>query len=183
MLLFQLLAPAGILGFVPTQLQSLPLAPAPRHLCLCVLPLFCVPYKETCHWVQDSLEQSRLISTSRSLTITSAKTLFPSRVADSMDQDTGRASRGPPFNPVHLHSAFKSSLDFWGAWVALSVECPTLDFDSGHDPSVVGWSPISGAWDSLFPSALPGLFSVKLKKKKRKATTGFQQFLFCLLVC
>ena len=43
-----------------------------------------------------------------------------------------------------------------GAWVALSVECPTLDFHSSHDPRVVGSSPASDsmlsvepAWDSL----------------------------------
>ena len=28
-----------------------------------------------------------------------------------------------------------------GAWVTRSVECPTLDFGSGHDPRVVGLSP------------------------------------------
>ena len=29
-----------------------------------------------------------------------------------------------------------------GAWVAQSVECPTPDFGSGHDPRVVGSSPV-----------------------------------------
>ena len=45
------------------------------------------------------------------------------------------------------------------AWVVQSVECPTLDFCSGHDPSVMGSSPSTGsalsvesAWDSLSPS-------------------------------
>ena len=27
-----------------------------------------------------------------------------------------------------------------GTWVAQSVECPTLDFGSGHDPRVLGLS-------------------------------------------
>ena len=45
-------------------------------------------------------------------------------------------------------------------WVAQLAEHPTLDFASGHDPRVVGSSPVSGsvlsvepAWDSLFLSA------------------------------
>ena len=29
----------------------------------------------------------------------------------------------------------------WGAWVAQSVECPTLDFGSGHDLEVHGIEP------------------------------------------
>ena len=48
----------------------------------------------------------------------------------------------------------------WGAWVAQLVKCLTVDFGSGHDPRVVGWSPVLGsvlgvdpAWDSLSPSA------------------------------
>ena len=32
-----------------------------------------------------------------------------------------------------------------GAWVAQSVECPTLDFGSGRDLRVVGLSPASGS--------------------------------------
>ena len=42
-----------------------------------------------------------------------------------------------------------------GAWVAQSVKCPTLDFGSGHDLTVMGSSPMSGsvlavpAWDFL----------------------------------
>ena len=42
--------------------------------------------------------------------------------------------------------------------MAQSVECPILDFGSGHDPLVRGSSPVSGsvlsmepAWDSLSP--------------------------------
>ena len=52
-------------------------------------------------------------------------------------------------------------MDTWGTWVAQWVERPTLDFDSGHDPRVMGSSPLLGsalsvdpAWDSLFLSAL-----------------------------
>ena len=48
--------------------------------------------------------------------------------------------------------------------MAQSVECPTLDVGSGHDPRVVGSSPVWGstlsmetAWDSLSPSAPPWL--------------------------
>ena len=46
---------------------------------------------------------------------------------------------------------------YWGTGVTQLVECPTLDFRSGHDPLVVGWSPASvlsmePAWDSLSPS-------------------------------
>ena len=77
-----------------------------------------------------------------------------------------------------------------GAWVAHSVECPTLDFGSGHGLRVIGSSPVLGsafdmepAWDSLspsFPLPLPLLWShscslflslslsQKKKKKKRK---------------
>lgn len=32
-----------------------------------------------------------------------------------------------------------------GAWGAQSVKQPTLDFTSGHDLSVLGWSPMSGS--------------------------------------
>ena len=32
-----------------------------------------------------------------------------------------------------------------GAWVARSVERPTLDLGSGHDPRVVGVSPVLGS--------------------------------------
>ena len=32
----------------------------------------------------------------------------------------------------------------WGAWVAQSAECLTLDFGSGCDPRVMGSSPTSG---------------------------------------
>ena len=33
----------------------------------------------------------------------------------------------------------------WGAWVALSVKCPTLDFGSGHDLTGVRSSPMLGS--------------------------------------
>ena len=55
--------------------------------------------------------------------------------------------------------------DSWRAWVAQSVECPTLGFGSGHGARVMGSSPKSGsalrlepAWDSLslsFSLSLP----------------------------
>ena len=32
----------------------------------------------------------------------------------------------------------------WGAWVAQSVEQQTLNFHSGHNLTVVGWSPAWG---------------------------------------
>ena len=39
-----------------------------------------------------------------------------------------------------------------GAWVAQSVEHLTLDFSSGHDPRVVGFSPASGSVLSMEPA-------------------------------
>ena len=59
----------------------------------------------------------------------------------------------------------------WGAWVAQSVKCPTLDFSSGHDLRVHGFEPCIGlcadiaepAWDSLSPSlSAPPLLSLSL---------------------
>ena len=35
--------------------------------------------------------------------------------------------------------------DSWGTWVAQGVDCPTLDFGSGHDLKVMGSSPASGS--------------------------------------
>ena len=32
----------------------------------------------------------------------------------------------------------------WGAWVAQSAECPTLDFSSGHDLTIRGFEPRVG---------------------------------------
>ena len=45
------------------------------------------------------------------------------------------ASPGVPIKDAHS----------WGAWVAQLFECPTLDFSSGHDPRVVGSSPVLGS--------------------------------------
>ena len=39
-----------------------------------------------------------------------------------------------------------------GRWVAQLVKCLTLDFSSGHDPSVVGSSPMSGSTLSVEPA-------------------------------
>ena len=65
---------------------------------------------------------------------------------------------------------------FGGTWVAQSVEHPTLDFDSGHDPRVMGSSPALGpvlsmepAWDSLSLSLCPLpplVLTLSLSKKK-----------------
>ena len=38
------------------------------------------------------------------------------------------------------------------AWVAQSVEDPTLDFSSALDSRVVGWSPVSGSKLSVEPA-------------------------------
>ena len=65
-----------------------------------------------------------------------------------------------------------------GAWIAQSVEHPTLDFGSGHDLSVVGSSPkwgfvlrVEPAWDSLSlsfcSSPLFMLVLSQIKKKKK----------------
>ena len=40
-----------------------------------------------------------------------------------------------------------------GTWVAPLVKHPTLDFDSGHDLRVLGWSPMP---DSLFSRVSAG---------------------------
>ena len=74
---------------------------------------------------------------------------------------SSEVSQESQFSLVH-----KEGLSFRGAWAAQSVEHPTLDFSSGHDPRVVGSSPTSGsvlsmepAWDS--PSlSLPLPFSL-----------------------
>ena len=39
-----------------------------------------------------------------------------------------------------------------GAWVAPLVECVTLDFGSGHDPRVVGSSPMSNSMLNVEPT-------------------------------
>ena len=63
-----------------------------------------------------------------------------------------------------------------GAWVAQSVECPTLDFDSDHNLTVPGVEPHIGlcadnaepAWDSFFSSlsALPCLVCALSQNKQ-----------------
>ena len=55
---------------------------------------------------------------------------------------------GDPF--IHTGFSFKN-ISFRGAWVAQSVESPTLEFGSGHDPRVVGLSPTSGSALSIEP--------------------------------
>ena len=78
----------------------------------------------------------------------------------------------------------------WGAWLAQSVEGPTLDFSSGHDLMVHEFKPhirlcadsVEPAWDSLFPSlplplprpyALSKINKLKaLKKKKESCLLG-----------
>ena len=75
-----------------------------------------------------------------------------------------------------------------GTWVVQLVEHPTLDSGSGHDPRVMGSSPMLGstlsvqpAWDSLplslclFPLSLLSLslsLSLSLIKKKRGGHLG-----------
>ena len=39
-----------------------------------------------------------------------------------------------------------------GAWVAQLVGHPALDFSSGHDPRVMGLSPMSGSALSMEPA-------------------------------
>ena len=39
-----------------------------------------------------------------------------------------------------------------GAWVAQLVKRPTLDFGSGHDLTVVQWSPMSGSVLNVEPA-------------------------------
>ena len=79
------------------------------------------------------------------------------------------------------------------------LSCLTLDFGSGHDPGVVGSSPMSGtalsvepAWDSFFPSfpltpplLAHSLFLSKIKNKNNlyitvsfmKKITNFYSFI------
>ena len=60
-----------------------------------------------------------------------------------------------------------------GTWVVQLVECPTLDFSSGHDPRVVGSSPHSGFMSSVWcllkilslPLTIFPAHSLSLKKK------------------
>ena len=34
---------------------------------------------------------------------------------------------------------------FWGTWVAQLVKHLTLDYGSGHDLRILGWSPVAGS--------------------------------------
>ena len=42
---------------------------------------------------------------------------------------------------VGCHPTLVTNESNKGSWVAQLVERPTLDFSSGRDPRVVGWSP------------------------------------------
>ena len=63
-----------------------------------------------------------------------------------------------------------------GTWMAQSLEHPTLDFDSGHFPRVMGSSPglgsalsVESAYDSLpLPLSPACSLSPSLKRKKKK---------------
>ena len=61
---------------------------------------------------------------------------------------------------LNLSLRLRINHDLLGCLVAQSIECPTVDFNLGHDLRVMGLSPIWGsmlgkesAWDSLSPSA------------------------------
>ena len=68
----------------------------------------------------------------------------------------------------------------WGAWVAWSVKCPTLDLGSGHDFMVVRLSPVSRStlgWSllkilSLSLSVCLSAHTLSLRKKKKKEDGG-----------
>ena len=88
--------------------------------------------------------------------------------------------QGSKYGQIRQETAiFQDQLPFnnecTGAWVAQSAEHLTLDFCSGHDPRIVGLSPVSGSrlgvervqdFRSLFlcPS-LPFVFSLSKNKK------------------
>ena len=44
----------------------------------------------------------------------------------------------------HLKNFFKNRKNHWGAWVAQSVKCPTLNFCLGHDLTVCEFKPHRG---------------------------------------
>ena len=74
------------------------------------------------------------------------------------------------------HFTFHFESTYGGTWVAQSVKCLTLGFDSGHDLTVRGFEPHLGlcvdgmepAWDSLsLPFSLPLPCSLSLKTNKQ----------------
>lgn len=82
---------------------------------------------------------------------------------------------------------------FWGPWVAPSVECPTLDFGSGHHLGVLrslemgSLLSAESAWDPVPPPPPPGpapvctraLTSINLKKKKNTLDFLFGMLPLC----
>ena len=107
----------------------------------------------------------------------SASVTTPAPPSTLLPQSSSRCPPDGP-RPLRLQSFLSrewpypsSSRDFYSLsrtlmvgvpWVAQSVERPTLGLGSGHDPRVVGPSPtsgstLSGAQNSLSPSALPPL--------------------------
>ena len=57
----------------------------------------------------------------------------------------------PFYTDSRLHVSDLNKDATWGAWVSQLVECPTLEFGSGHDFTVVGSSPTSGSMLSVEP--------------------------------
>ena len=80
-----------------------------------------------------------------------------------------------PCNILYFYSIWILEYEVWGAWVARSVKCLTLDFSSGHDLTILEFEPQVGlctnspqpAWDSVSPSLCPspaGTLSLSLSK-------------------
>ena len=75
-------------------------------------------------------------------------------------------------------------MNFWGTWVAQSVESLTLDFISGHDLRIVRLSPgPHGVWSlietlslplsfPLFAHACTHVLSLSERKKEKKKKEG-----------
>ena len=67
-----------------------------------------------------------------------------SKPMEVLKRDISPMGTPPPFfflggDPPRVSVFLFKMTGTWGAWaVAQSVECPTLDFGSGHDPTVVG---------------------------------------------
>ena len=51
--------------------------------------------------------------------------------------------------PTKGQDSIQKGIYHRGSWVAQSVEHVTLDFGSGHDPGVMGSSPVSGSMGSV----------------------------------